>query len=54
MGDALVLAVTRRKTYRVKKAMDAAHMKTCMAELRHPNGAFALLVCARTLTYDPY
>lgn len=54
-GDALVLAVTQRKTYyRLKKAADAAHMKTSKAELLLRNGACALLVCARTLTYDRY
>ncbi|EIW53068.1 uncharacterized protein TRAVEDRAFT_53483 [Trametes versicolor FP-101664 SS1] len=38
-GDALVLAVTQRKTYyRLKKAADAAHMKTSKAELLLRNG----------------
>ncbi|KAL1938038.1 hypothetical protein VTO73DRAFT_12049 [Trametes versicolor] len=32
-GDALVLAVTWWKTYRLKKAADAAHMKTSIVEL---------------------
>ncbi|EIW53064.1 uncharacterized protein TRAVEDRAFT_53479 [Trametes versicolor FP-101664 SS1] len=33
VGDALVLAVTWWKTYRLKKAADAAHMKTSIFEL---------------------
>ncbi len=57
VGDALVLAVTWWKTYRLKRAADAARVKTFIVELLLRDGAFLtpsppvpsarLMFCAR-------
>lgn len=56
-GDALVLAVTWWKTYRLKKAADAAHVKTSIVALLLRDGAYPSRhaprrLRAHTLTYD--